>query len=386
MKRVAVYRAELLPLSETFVRLQAKSLCHWTPILVGRQKATNGLSLDGFEQLMLPVGRNVLARLAERLRERRWAPDSATVRALQSLRVQLVHAHFGPDAVEIWPSAHAAGLPLLVTLHGYDISIHRQWWESGCGGKRLRSYPARLSQLAHERSVHFIAVSNSVKQRAIDFGIPAAKLTVNYLGVDTAAFKPADMPARPRSKRILFVGRMIEKKAPLTLIRAFGAVYRSLPDAELLMIGGGPLLDSARRVARESGVPVSFLGPLASEQVIAQLARSAVFCLPSVVADNGDSEGLPISILEAMASGLPVVTSAPGAEEALCSELTRTGLFEAGDQRSLELALVHMLSNDHEAAAISREGRRIAVERFDSIRCAQELETVYDALVARRHG
>ena len=386
MKRVALYRAELLPLSETFIRLQAKSLCHWTPILVGRQQASNGLSLDGFEQLMLPAARNVLARLAERLRERRWALDSATVRALQSLGVQLVHAHFGPDAVEIWPSAHAAGLPLLVTLHGYDISIHREWWESGSGSKRLRSYPARLTQLAHEPAVHFIAVSNSVKQRAIDFGIPATKLTVSYLGVDTAAFKPADMPARPRSKRILFVGRMIEKKAPLTLIRAFGAVHRTLLDAELIMIGGGPLLDSARRLADETGVPVCFLGPLASEQVIDQLAQAAVFCLPSVVADNGDTEGLPISILEAMASGVPVVTSAPGAEDALCSELTRTGLFEAGDQRSLELALLNMLSNDQLAAAISREGRRVAVERFDSIHCARELETVYDALVSPRHG
>lgn len=385
MKRVAVYRTELLPLSETFIRLQVKSLRRWTPILVGRQKAINGLSLDGFAQLLLPAARNVFARLAERLRERRWAPDSTTVRTLQSLRVQLVHAHFGPDAVEIWPSAHAAGLPLLVTLHGYDISIHREWWESGRGGKRLRSYPARLSQLAHERSVHFIAVSNSVKQRAIDFGIPAAKLTVSYLGVDTAAFKPPDIYNRLGSKRLLFVGRMIEKKAPLTLIRAFGAVHRNLPDAELIMIGGGPLLDSARRLAQETGVPVSFLGPLASEQVIEQMEQSAAFCLPSVVADNGDTEGLPISILEAMASGLPVVTSAPGAEDALRSEIARTGLFEAGDQRGLESILVNILSNEQLAHAISREGRRVAVDRFDSIRCAQELETVYDAVASHRH-
>ena len=232
MKRVAVYRAELLPLSETFIRLQAKSLCQWSPVLVGRQKARNGLSLDGFEQLMLPAAGNVYARLAARLRERRWAPDSATVRALQTLRVQLVHAHFGPDAVEIWPSAQAAGLPLLVTLHGYDISVHREWWESGCGGKQLRSYPARLTQLAHEPAVHFIAVSNSVKQRAIDYGIPAAKLTVSYLGIDTAVFKPADGFAGSRSKRILFTGRMIEKKAPLTLIRAFAEVRRTFPQAE----------------------------------------------------------------------------------------------------------------------------------------------------------
>src|SRR5690606_12677303 len=133
---------------------------------------------------------------------------------LNRLQADLVHAHFGIDATDIWPSVKKAGLPMLVTLHGYDINIDREWWEDGHEGLRRRVYPQRLLTMAKDPKVHFIAVSQAIKKRAIEFGITPEKITVSYIGVDTDRFKPAGLPLSERKRRVLFVGRMVEKKAP----------------------------------------------------------------------------------------------------------------------------------------------------------------------------
>src|SRR5690606_38340612 len=201
-----------------------------------------------------------IGRYALRLRQVLGRPHPATVTTLRDIRAELVHVHFGTDATDIWASVKAAGLPMLVTLHGYDINIHREWWEAGHGGIHRRGYPRRLLQMAHEPAVHFIAVSQAIKRRAIEYGIPEHKITVCYIGVDTERFKPGGLPIDQRRKRILFVGRMVEKKAPLLLIRAFAEVRKQVPEAELAMIGDGPMLKDARKLAQALDLPVEFLG------------------------------------------------------------------------------------------------------------------------------
>ena len=238
MNRVAIFRADLLPVSETFIRDQASALVHWQPVLLGLRELPEGLETPGIQREIVPSGNRVSNTL------RFWFshPNPHLVRRLKEIDIGLVHAHFGTDASDIWPSVKAAGLPMLVTLHGYDITIHREWWEAGHGGLRRRVYPRRLLHMAEYPTVHFIAVSKAVKERAIKFGIPEGKITVAYIGVDTRRFKLGGLPLEQRRKRILFVGRMVEKKAPLLMIRAFADVRRVIPDAELAMIGDGPCL------------------------------------------------------------------------------------------------------------------------------------------------
>jgi glycosyltransferase involved in cell wall biosynthesis len=266
---------------------------------------------------------------------------------------------------------------MLVTLHGYDINLHPEWWETGRGGRRRCNYPRQLLRLAREPKVRFIAVSRAICQRAIDYGIPADNITVNYIGVDTNTFKPGPIPISKRSKRILFVGRLVEKKGTAYLIRAFAGVRKKIPDAKLVIVGDGPLRSSLRALAASLNVPVDFLGALSSDQIRDQMDQARAFCLPSITATNGDAEGLPIAILEAQSSGLPVVTSARGGVgEAVINGLTGSAVKEAAID-SLEEALHLLLSNGQLAEALGKRGRDQAVEQFDLYRSSEHLETLY---------
>lgn len=377
MKSVAIFRSVLLPVSETFVRDQALALQDWSPVLVGFRRPAAGLALpDICCKLVSPGSRALFAA-----RVLRGRPLPRLTEALQRLEVALVHVHFGTDAADVWPSVRAAGLPMLVTLHGYDINTDRDWWESGHGGFRWRSYPRRLLEMASDPAVGFIAVSGAVRQRAIEYGLPEERVPVCHVGIDTTRFTPGGMPLVERARRILFVGRMVEKKAPLLLIRAFARVRERVPDAQLALIGDGPLLAEARQLAARHQVPVEFHGACNPEEVIAQLHAARVFCLPSVTAANGDAEGFGLALLEAQACGVPVVTSARGgAQEGLIEGVTGNA-FPEGDIDQLVGCLVRWLVEDDRAAAASAAACRAARASFDIGHCTRALERVYDTML-----
>src|SRR5690606_20289804 len=112
----------------------------WHPVLVGERRDPDGLQLYSIEARTYGRAEAPLSILD---RAMFWLkrPIPRIVATLKSLDVQLVHAHFGTDATSVWPSVKAARLPMLVTLHGKDITVHPEWWISGRGGLRRRVYP-----------------------------------------------------------------------------------------------------------------------------------------------------------------------------------------------------------------------------------------------------
>lgn len=378
LRRVAIYRTELLPLSETFIRQQVISLRQWEPILVGQRLVKGGLSLDGLHVRLTDPKVRRLGGAVDRLRAMADLLDARLIQALKDLRVELVHAHFGTDATDIWPSVKHAGLPMLVTLHGYDINIHREWWEAGHGGIHRRTYPRRLLKMAEDPDVGFIAVSNAIKRRAIEYGIAGDKISVAHIGVDTMRFRPGGKPLEQRSNRILFVGRMVEKKAPLQMVRAYFEVRRRVPDAELIMVGDGPLLANAKVLSSELGVPVIFRGAISPAEVLSEMHLAKALCLPSVTAGNGDAEGFGLVLLEAQACGVPVVSSAlGGSTEGLLDGITGHACREDSIEDIVE-ALHDLLSDDGATPFRSAEAVRLVRERFDLRSCTAELERLFN--------
>jgi glycosyltransferase involved in cell wall biosynthesis len=277
-------------------------------------------------------------------------------------------------------------LPMLVTLHGYDITVSREWWEAGHAGLRMRMYPRRLLRLARKPRVGFIAVSEAVRQRAIKFGIPADKIAVNYIGVDTSKFVPGRTALAQRPLQVLFVGRLVEKKGCRHLIEAMSLVQREVPAAQLVVVGDGPLRQDLENMAMRSGVQAMFRGARPSPDVKRALDASRILCLPSITAGNGDAEGFGLVLLEAQASGVPVVTSAQGGAMEGVRE-GRTGYsFAEGDVKALARILINLLRDDEVLAQMAEQGPNFVSTEFDLNRCTQRLERQYDAFSHRSNS
>jgi glycosyltransferase involved in cell wall biosynthesis len=181
---------------------------------------------------------------------------------------------------------------------------------------------------------------------------------------------------------VLFVGRLVEKKGCEYLIRAFAQVKQLVPDASLIIAGDGVLRGELSQLARQLGVRAQFRGALSSDEVAQELHLARVFCLPSVTAANGDAEGFGIVLLEAQASGVPVVTSAMGGASEGINEGVTGFAFRERDVDTLAARLVELLTNDAIAASFALAGPRFVSQRFDLHRCTEALEALYDHTLA----
>jgi glycosyltransferase involved in cell wall biosynthesis len=386
MNKILVYKTKLLARSETFIKEQVAALERWQGVLVGVTRTNNGLDLGGIEvRLLEDLKRTRWQRFRWRLARHFDRAPPGVVERLEAEGAQLLHIHFGTEAVNIWPVAERLGIPVLVTLHGFDINTRREWWESGKGGSWMRGYPRRLLHLAESPKVRFIAVSEAIRTRAIEFGIPAEKVIVRYTGIDLQKFTPAGEPIDRRARRVLFVGRLVENKGVAHLIRAFAKTREAVPDAELRIIGDGPLRAGLEKLAEALGCPVQFRGSQPPESVKTELDGARVFALPSVTIANGNSEGLGMVLLEAEACGVPAVTSSRGGAGTAVIDC-KTGFTHAeGDEERLASALIRLLTDDDLAREFSRAARRHVEHHFDIRQCSHALEATYDEIV-RAHA
>lgn len=371
---VAVYRDSLLPPSETFILKQALPLERYRAIFVGRVRE------DGLE---LPPDRVVLGAPGGRWRralDRRLPGDPAVrrlVRGCRRHRVQLVHAHFGPDAVAALPVARSLGAPLVVTYWGYDATMTDEALIAA--GGYLADY-VRLRSELFEQAALIIAVSRFVADELRRQGAPDDKLCVHHGGV--ALGPPPDGAARPAE--VLFVGRHVDKKGLGDLVEAMAQVQAVVAGARLVVVGDGPLRARYEGRAGELGLHAEFVGWLPPESVRERLRRARALCVPSRRAPNGDAEGLPTVIPEAGAEGLPVVgTRHSGIPEAVIDG--RTGLLaDEGDVDGIAQRLISVLSDDDLWRRLSAGAHDNVRRNFSPERQTAALEGLYDRALS--HG
>lgn len=376
-KKVLVYRTDILPYSETFILEQIKWLKNWKGILIGDVTLTNGLKLDNIESYSIFGKSSLFFKIIRRINLYFPLLSLIGFYRVKKINPDLVHVHFATDCVKSWSLLKKFNAPTIVTLHGFDINIFKEWWWEGNSGLWMKKYPERLLEISKHPNVYFIAVSEAIKERAIEYGIPTEKISVSYIGVDTDRFSPGETKITER-KQILFVGRLVEKKGCIYLIRAFEKIQNYFPDVSLAIVGNGPLETTLKEYVAKNRVRARFLGALNSDKIKQELDKSRVFCLPSITAENGDAEGLGIVILEAQACGVPVITSAKGgAQEGIING--KTGY--AHDEKNVdEIAkhLMELLKNDNLALSFSTAARRYIMDNMDIKECTRKLEYLYD--------
>lgn len=366
-----IYCDHLLPYSATFVRSQAEALKHFTPHYIGC-RLIKGLSLPAERTSVISQG-GISGKVSETFYKLWGMPPAPFVHTLKAIKPSLLHAHFGPDGLRALPLARQLRLPLVVTFHGYDATVKDEYARRS--SLSHRTYLKQKSLLQQEARI-FIAVSEFIKKKLLDQGFPSNKIFVHYVGVDTTTFTPD--PGIPREPVVLFVGRLVEKKGCEYLIRAMGEVQRVQPEAELVVIGDGPLRSDLEKLSKETLKRYRFLGAQSPETVRSWMNRAKVFSVPSIIAESGDAEAFGIVFAEAQAMGLPVVSFASGGiPEAVAHG--KTGFLAAErDWQSLASSIVKLLDDSALWDSFSQTGRERIQAAFDLHQQTRALETIYE--------
>ena len=274
---------------------------------------------------------------------------------LRRLNVRHLHNHIAEAAGTVaMLAARLAGIPFSFTLHGPGIFYDPYRW--------------RLDQKIH-RAAFVACISNFARAQAMNLSARADwhKLRIVHCGVDPALYQ-RDKTRAP-GKHLLFVGRLAAVKGVPVLFQAFADVLQAHPDATLTLIGDGPERVGLEAEAAHLGLAdkVRFSGYQSQDAVAGALARADIFVLPSF------AEGVPVVLMEAMATGLPVVATAVGGVSELVDHRESGLLVPPGDKQALAQALTGLLDDPALRADMGRAGRAKVTAEFDSQREAAKL-------------
>lgn len=285
---------------------------------------------------------------------------SAVVRDFQP---QLLHAHFAREATaEARRLAAAHHVPFTFTAHGYDI--HR---------KPPDDFAARA---AAARAVVTVSAANA-DYMAATFGVPRPSIQIISCGVDTEIFRPGASAMRAAPPLLLCVARHVAVKNLALLLEACAELRRRAVPFQCRMIGDGPLHEElkARRAALDLEAIVEMPGVADQGEVLNQWQRASVGVLTS------QNEGMPVSLMEAAACGVPVVAPAVGGIPELVGDEETGLLARPGDCESLVTALARMLGDERLRKRLGEAARHRAVERFSVRRQVDQLLALWSAVL-----
>ncbi|MBN8697652.1 MAG: glycosyltransferase family 4 protein [Bacteroidetes bacterium] len=217
---------------------------------------------------------------------------------LAANNIGVILAEYGQMGVDIMPICKKYNIPLVVHFHGFDAYK-----------KEVLTKYVSYYQEMFEFAKAIVVVSTDMQKQLLALGAKEEKVFYNVYGVDVDTFKISS--PMNTDQNLLFVGRFVEKKAPYLALIAFSKVLKEFPEAKFNMVGDGPLLDVCRNMAFALGIikNVNFLGIRSHKEVSELMQHSRAYIQHSIVPDSGDSEGTPNSVLEAMASALPVIST-----------------------------------------------------------------------------
>lgn len=288
-------------------------------------------------------------------------------RELKKRRPDVVLAEYGTVGAYVAETCRKANIPLVVHFHGYDAYLKEHLIQ-------YRTVYQRLFIVAHR----IIAVSWDMKEQLQSLGAPEEKLLINVYGVDPERFPRVNVAGSPA--RAIFWGRMVEKKAPFLTLLAFEKALKEVPEAELVMIGDGPLLPLVRTMAQALGLEhqVRFKGAVLHHELPELIKGSRVFVQHSIVAENGDSEGSPNSILEAYSSGLPVVSTDHGGIRDMVYDGVTGFLVKEKDIETMGKKLEELFKDPQKARGMGEEGRDRVLQEHSSEKSIDLLKEVLE--------
>ena len=377
---IACYCATFLKPEMLHIYRQITALKRCAPVVIAQKREqTERFQFEPVQIVPKPATHFLRRFWFRQVRDMPWQISDGELRALLRLLsrtdARLLHIYFGQIAVHLLPLIRTWKNPSIVSFHGADVTVDMN----------KPAYRESTRQMLD--AVKLVLVrSESLRRALIDLGCDPKKIEVQRAGIplEEFAFHERSFP-NDGEWRLVQAGRLIEKKGLPVTLRAFAVFLRKYPNATLTIAGEGPLLGELQKLARELNIErrVSFTGFISQEQLRDIYYRSHIFVHPSQTGRDGNVEGIPNSMLEAMASGLPVfATEHGGIPEAVENGLSGV-LVPERDHEGLARALVNAAKDPAFVSQIPRSGAEAVRKNFDLQLQAQRLEDIYLRTIGR---
>ncbi len=290
-------------------------------------------------------------------------------RLLEDNEAQLLHIYFGHIAVHLLPLILQWHQPTVVSFHGADVVVELD---------KPHYRAATREMLAAARLV--LVRSESLARALTEVGCPNEKIRLQRTGIPLG-----DLQFRERvwpndgAWRFLQAGRLIEKKGFATSLRAFAKFQARNPAALFTIAGEGPMRAELEELVRELGVHgrVRFAGFLSQQELREAFYEAHIFLHPSELGADGNQEGVPNSMLEAMASGLPVFATRHGGIPEAIEDKVSGVLVGERDDGALGGELLEWTSRPDDLTRLAQDGARAIAEKFEQQAQIRALEEIY---------
>jgi colanic acid/amylovoran biosynthesis glycosyltransferase len=372
---IACYCATFLKPEMLHIYRQVTALERCRPVVIAQKREQAGrYPFDPIYIAPKPATHFLRRFWFRQLRDVPWQISDRELRVLQSIlsktAARLLHIYFGQIAVHLLPLIRSWKKPSIVSFHGADVTVDMN----------KPAYRETTQQMLG--AVKLVLVrSESLRRAVIHLGCEGRKIEIQRTGIplNEFPFRERNFVAAATEWRFVQAGRLIEKKGLPVTLRAFALFLRQHPNANLTIAGEGPLLGQLQNLAGELNLNdrVSFTGFISQEQLREIYYASHIFLHPSQKGHDGNQEGIPNSMLEAMASGLPVfATHHGGIPEAIQNAISGV-LVPEGDHEKLAAALLDAAQDPGFLSRIALNGAEIVRKNFDLRAQAQRLEEIY---------
>ena len=298
----------------------------------------------------------------------------------KKINPSIIHAHFGPDGTYILPLALKLNVPLVTSFYGYDVSE----FPNRAGGFAKHSY-----RILREKGDCFLVMTKAMRADLISLGFPEDKIIIHHYGihVDEFARHSRDSQSSTQKISLLQVGSLGGKKGQMYVLQALNKILQEEKglDVQITFVGRGEGEAELRRYVDEHNMKekVSFLGFVAHGEELRKIfERSDIFIHPSVTPSNGDKEGLPTTILEAMSAELPVIaTYHAGIPEAVIDGNNGI-LVNEYDVDALAKAILVLAKDTGKRREFGKNARATVLQKYDFKNQIRELEEIYTQVIS----
>ena len=292
---------------------------------------------------------------------------------LEKPHYDIIHCHYGPNgllAANMIKSGVIKG-KLVTSFHGYDLS------------RFVHQHGRQVYRSLFVQGDTFLPVNHIFKDELMRLGCDERKIKIHRMGIDVQDFSYAYRePGTDEDLKLLSVGRLVEKKGFQFAIEAIAKVIDRHPGAAYDIVGDGPERGNLEKTVNRYKLQkhVRLLGWKTRSEVVELMEKADLFLAPSVVAADGDSEGIPVVLMEAMAKGLPVISTNHGGIPELVQDHRNGYLVPERDIDALAKTIVEIVRHPDEVAAIAREARRRIEKDFNSRKQNARLVEIYTEL------